>query len=98
MVRLRRQYNLATLMSVVLVFGVNFAWVPWPVSVILAIAMLIPVVLVGLALFHWLLICALAGVLVGLTLPPIVSHHPRRRARPIITTPAPSVPNGDVPP
>jgi hypothetical protein len=97
MLRLRRQYNLATLMTVVLALGVDFAWVPWPSSGILAVAIVIPVVVSGFTLIEWIVVYGVVGVLLGLLMPAVCTNHPTRNAAPIITTPAPGPPN-DGPP
>jgi hypothetical protein len=67
MLRLRRQYNLATLMTVVLALGVDLAWMPWPSSGILAVAIVIPVVVSGFTLIEWIVVYGVLGVLVGLS-------------------------------
>jgi hypothetical protein len=97
MIRLRRQYNLATLMAVVLALGVNFAWVPWPGSGVLAILIVISAVVSGFRLIEWLVIYGIVGVLLGLLIPAVPAHHPTRTATTISTTPAPVAPYGGPP-
>ena len=94
MVRVRGKNKLVVLIAVVFALGLNFAWVPWPGSGFLAIAIAIPLfgshhTLVELVAFYGVI------ALIGTAMMPSVSvvHKPRRAAS-FTTTPASSNPKG----
>ena len=87
MLRLRRQYNLATLMTAVLALAVDFAWVPWPASGLLTVAIVIPLIVSGFTLVDWLVIYGIVGVYGALMLPVVANNPTRRNARRVTTAP-----------
>jgi hypothetical protein len=88
MIRLRKQYNMSTFMSVTFTLAINFAWVPWPWSGGLAAVLIIPLFVSGLTFIDWLVIYGIVGVFGTLILPPLATNLRRRRPRPVITAPA----------
>jgi hypothetical protein len=87
--RLRKQFPIARLMTVTPLMGISLAVFPWPVCVVVAALIVVPFFVSGPNLFQWLLFYALAGFLVGLMTPPVVTHSPRTPVGPVQqTTPA----------
>ena len=79
MIRLRQRITLARLAAVPLIVGLTFAvgsWghAPWPASALNAALFVLPVFIAGPTLAQWLVFYLVAGILVGLIAPPVVTH------------------------
>ena len=82
MLRFRKQITLANLMLVTPVLGLNFAYLPWPASLVGGIAILLPVFVSGFKFIDYVWIFMIVGVLVGLLSPPVVTHGGRNIVAP----------------
>ncbi len=103
MIRFRKRITLARLAAVPLIVGVTFAvgsWAhaPWQVSALNAGLFVLPVFITGATLVQWLVFYVVAGILVGLMAPPVVTHcGPRGISRPPGLPPVVSPVNGNPP-
>ena len=101
MIRFRTRITLARLAAVPLIIGVTFAvgsWghAPWPVSALNAGLFVLPVFLAGATLPQWLVLYLVAGILVGLMAPTVVTHGgPRTVSRPPASPPVVPPATGD---
>ncbi len=98
MIRLHRQFSLARLIAVTCVLAINFAWVPWPGCLGLAVGIVVPLFVSGFTVLEWIVIYGNVGVLTGLLTPAVVHHHSTRKSAPSATAPAPTVPSGSLRP
>ena len=89
------RFTIAKLMVVVLVLSLNFAWIPWPLCAIIAVAILPPMLVEGLTLIGWCSVYSIAGILVGLLMPPVVTHCGKIGTPPTGAGPAPGISSAD---
>ena len=95
MVRPRRQYNLSTLMAVVLAMGLNFAWIPWPGSVFLGVVIVIPLFTPRCTLIELVVFFGMVAVLGTAMMPGVaIVHKPRKPASAIAAPPPLITPQG----
>ncbi len=88
-IRIRKQFSLRYLMLVTALLAVNFAWLPLPVCVAVAVAIVVGACLVGLTLAEWVVCAAIVFVLVALLTPAVSTHHrSRNRRAKSVATPA----------
>jgi hypothetical protein len=80
-VRIRTQVSLRYLMFVTALLGINFAWLPLPACVVVAVGIIVGACLVGLTLAEWITCAAIVLVLAALSMPGIQTHHPTRNRR-----------------
>lgn len=79
MIRFRKRITLARFSAVPIVVGVTFAvssWAhaPWQVSALNVGLLVLPVFITGVNLAQWLIFYFVAGILVGLIAPAVVTH------------------------
>jgi hypothetical protein len=100
-IRIRKQFSLRYLMLITTLLAVNFAWMPLPMCVVVAVAIVVGACLAGLTLADWVLYAAIVLVLVALLMPHGTPRHRtrNRRAKPVapaISQPtSPSKSNGN---
>ena len=84
-IRIRKRVSLRYLMLVTALLAVNFAWLPLPVCVVVAVAIVFGACLVGLTLAEWIVCAAIVLVLVSLLTPAVSTNHRsrNRRAKPV---------------
>jgi hypothetical protein len=93
-IQLRRQFSLRTLMIVSCALGMNFAWLPSPISAVLAALIVLPLFLVGISIGDWVAIFGVPLVLIAFLLPAVSTvHRKNTSARPRYIPPA-GVPGG----
>jgi Domain of unknown function (DUF5673) len=80
-IRLRKQFSLRYLMLVTALLGINFAWLPMPACVVVALGIIVGSALVGLTLAEWITCAAIVLVLVALLMPHIQTSHRTRNRR-----------------
>jgi hypothetical protein len=86
-VRLRKRFSLRYSMLITTLLAVNFAWLPLPACVVVALAIVVGACLIGLTLAEWVVYAAIVLVLIALLMPAVSTHHPSRNRR---ATPVPS--------
>jgi hypothetical protein len=79
-IRFRKRLTLRRLAAVPIIVGVTFAvgsWghAPWQTCALNAGLFVLPVFTTGPTLFQWIVFYGVAGVLVGLAIPPVVTHR-----------------------
>ncbi len=80
-IRLRKQFSLRYLMLITTLLAVNFAWLPLPACVVVAVFIVAVACLVGLTLAEWVVCAAIVLVLIALLMPHATTHHPTRNRR-----------------
>ena len=93
MIQFRKQYSVRTLMIVASILGVNFAWMPWPTCVVLAVPIIVAGFIARINLVECLVYAFVVLVLVAVSLPP---HGGKRRIRRAPVAPPPAVAPADV--
>ena len=94
MARFRRQISIARLCAAVLVVALAFAWLrPWQMAISVAIGMLIPIFISGLAWIEVAVILAIAFVMGALMMPAVSTRcYSGRKPRVAPVTPAAPAP------
>ncbi len=79
-IRIRKQVSLSYVMFITMLLGINFAWLPLPACVVVALGVIVGSCLVGLTLAEWITCAAIVLVLIALLMPHIQTS-PRTRNR-----------------